>query len=166
MRFSLQPWSWGDICRLELRWRCSALSVVEYLNSYLSTRETNLLCSWYARRLRSSYIFLASSTAATSPHCFIILTCALLCSDNFATVCTVRNAVCLFTHLNTSSSFFPHKNHSKLQDDSINLPSRLLLTEFRSLVVSHPRQNSLLPGNTSYGGKKNFKTFKKVSVFF
>ncbi|NXH88173.1 NBN protein, partial [Edolisoma coerulescens] len=54
-------------------------------------------------------------------------------------------------------------NHSKLQDDSSNLPSRLLLTEFRSLVVSHPRQNSCLTGNTSYGGKKNFKMFKKVS---
>ncbi|NXC62213.1 NBN protein, partial [Aleadryas rufinucha] len=54
-------------------------------------------------------------------------------------------------------------NHSKLQDDSSNLPSRLLLTEFRSLVVSHPRQNSRLTGNTSYGGKKNFKMFKKVT---
>ncbi|NXY59428.1 NBN protein, partial [Callaeas wilsoni] len=54
-------------------------------------------------------------------------------------------------------------NHNKLQDDSSNLPSRLLLTEFRSLVVSHPRQNSHLPGNTSYGGKKNFKMFKKVT---
>uniref|UniRef100_A0A663MZM3 Nibrin n=1 Tax=Athene cunicularia TaxID=194338 RepID=A0A663MZM3_ATHCN len=54
-------------------------------------------------------------------------------------------------------------NHNKLQDDSSNLPSRLLLTEFRSLVVSHPRQNSQLTGNTSYGGKKNFKMFKKVT---
>ncbi|NXO69245.1 NBN protein, partial [Phainopepla nitens] len=54
-------------------------------------------------------------------------------------------------------------NHSKLQDDSSSLPSRLLLTEFRSLVVSHPRQNSHLPGNTSCGGKKNFKMFKKVT---
>ncbi|KFU97502.1 Nibrin, partial [Pterocles gutturalis] len=54
-------------------------------------------------------------------------------------------------------------NHNKLQDDSSNLPSRLLLTEFRSLVVSHPRQNSQLTGNTSYRGKKNFKTFKKVT---
>ncbi|NXI83805.1 NBN protein, partial [Rhipidura dahli] len=54
-------------------------------------------------------------------------------------------------------------NHSKLQDDSSNLPSRLLLTEFRSLVVSHPRQNSRLTGNTSYGGKKNFKMFRKVT---
>uniref|UniRef100_A0A8C5T7M4 Nibrin n=1 Tax=Malurus cyaneus samueli TaxID=2593467 RepID=A0A8C5T7M4_9PASS len=54
-------------------------------------------------------------------------------------------------------------NHSDLQDDSSNLPSKLLLTEFRSLVVSHPRQNSRLTGNTSYGGKKNFKMFKKVA---
>ncbi|KFV39488.1 Nibrin, partial [Tyto alba] len=54
-------------------------------------------------------------------------------------------------------------NHNKLQDDSSNLPSRLLLTEFRSLVVSHPRHNSQLTGNTSYGGKKNFKMFKKVT---
>ncbi|NWV86003.1 NBN protein, partial [Dasyornis broadbenti] len=54
-------------------------------------------------------------------------------------------------------------NHSKLQNESSNLPSRLLLTEFRSLVVSCPRQNSCLTGNTSYGGKKNFKMFKKVT---
>ncbi|NXY03742.1 NBN protein, partial [Pteruthius melanotis] len=57
----------------------------------------------------------------------------------------------------------PVLSHSKLQDDSSNLPSRLLLTEFRSLVVSHPRQNSHFTGNTSYGGKKNFKMFKKVT---
>lgn len=54
-------------------------------------------------------------------------------------------------------------NDSKPQDDSSNLPSRLLLTEFRSLVVSCPRQNSHLTGNTSYAGKKNFKMFKKVA---
>ncbi|XP_065486289.1 nibrin isoform X1 [Caloenas nicobarica] len=57
----------------------------------------------------------------------------------------------------------PVLNHNKLQDDSSNLPSRLLLTEFRSLVVSHPRQNSQFTGNTSYAGKKNFKVFKKVA---
>ncbi|KAM6103021.1 nibrin [Theristicus caerulescens] len=57
----------------------------------------------------------------------------------------------------------PVLNANKLQDDASNLPSRLLLTEFRSLVVSHPRQNSQLTGNTSYGGKKNFKMFKKVA---
>ncbi|KFV64797.1 Nibrin, partial [Dryobates pubescens] len=54
------------------------------------------------------------------------------------------------------------KNHSELQDDSKNLPSRLLLTEFRSLVVSHPRQNSQLTEYTSSAGKRNFKKFKKV----
>ncbi|XP_010013178.1 PREDICTED: nibrin, partial [Nestor notabilis] len=57
----------------------------------------------------------------------------------------------------------PVLNHNKMQDDFSNLPSRLLLTEFRSLVVSHPRQNNQLTGNTSYGGKKNFKLFKKVA---
>ncbi|XP_074941462.1 nibrin isoform X2 [Phalacrocorax aristotelis] len=53
--------------------------------------------------------------------------------------------------------------HNELEDDSSNLPSRLLLTEFRSLVVSHPSQNSQITGSTSYGGKKNFKMFKKVA---
>ncbi|XP_062426513.1 nibrin [Rhea pennata] len=57
----------------------------------------------------------------------------------------------------------PILNDSKLQNDSSNLPSRLLLTEFRSLVVSHPIQNSQLFANTSYGGQKNFKKFKKVA---
>ncbi|NXJ86823.1 NBN protein, partial [Trogon melanurus] len=57
----------------------------------------------------------------------------------------------------------PVLNRNELQDDSRNLPSRLLLTEFRSLVVSHPRQSSQFTGNTSYGGKKNFKMFKKVT---
>ncbi|KAM6141707.1 nibrin [Phoenicopterus ruber ruber] len=57
----------------------------------------------------------------------------------------------------------PVLNHNELQDDSSNLPSRLLLTEFRSLVVSRPGQNSRLTGNTSYEGKKNFKMFKKVT---
>ncbi|NXK46810.1 NBN protein, partial [Chauna torquata] len=54
-------------------------------------------------------------------------------------------------------------NHNKIQDDSSSLPSRLLLTEFRSLVVSRPRLNSQLIGNTSCRGQKNFKMFKKVA---
>ncbi|NXA33616.1 NBN protein, partial [Eudromia elegans] len=54
-------------------------------------------------------------------------------------------------------------NHNSLQDDSSNLPSRLLLTEFRSLVVSRARPNSHLFANSSYAGQKNFKTFKKVA---
>ncbi|XP_067414357.1 nibrin [Emydura macquarii macquarii] len=50
----------------------------------------------------------------------------------------------------------------RLQDDSSNLPSRVLLTEFRSLVVSHPRPNSLVAAQTNYGQLNNFKKFKKV----
>ncbi|XP_074843070.1 nibrin isoform X2 [Carettochelys insculpta] len=50
----------------------------------------------------------------------------------------------------------------RLQDDANNLPSRLLLTEFRSLVVSHPRPNSLVAAQTNYGQLNNFKKFKKV----
>ncbi|KAM8811075.1 nibrin [Eudromia elegans] len=57
----------------------------------------------------------------------------------------------------------PVLNHNSLQDDSSNLPSRLLLTEFRSLVVSRARPNSHLFANSSYAGQKNFKTFKKVA---
>ncbi|NWI92142.1 NBN protein, partial [Pitta sordida] len=57
----------------------------------------------------------------------------------------------------------PVVNHSQLQDDSGTLPSRLLLTEFRSLIVSRPRQDNHLTGNTTYAGKKNFKMFKKVA---
>ncbi|NXM72922.1 NBN protein, partial [Serilophus lunatus] len=53
--------------------------------------------------------------------------------------------------------------NDQLQGDSVTHPSRLLLTEFRSLVVSRPRHNSHLTGSTSYGGKKNFKMFKKVA---
>ncbi|NXP48764.1 NBN protein, partial [Heliornis fulica] len=70
--------------------------------------------------------------------------------------------LCLFTQLKYSF-FFPHKNRNKLEDDCSNLPRRLLLTEFRSLVVSHPGLNSQPTGNTSYGEKKNYKTFKKVT---
>uniref|UniRef100_A0A8C8RNA2 Nibrin n=1 Tax=Pelusios castaneus TaxID=367368 RepID=A0A8C8RNA2_9SAUR len=50
----------------------------------------------------------------------------------------------------------------KLQDDFSNLPRRLLLTEFKSLVVSHPRPNSLVTAQTNYGKLNNFKKFKKV----
>ncbi|NXC41984.1 NBN protein, partial [Penelope pileata] len=53
-------------------------------------------------------------------------------------------------------------NDNRLQDDSSNLPSRLLLTEFRSLVVSCPRLNSQITQNTRCSGQKNFKRFKKV----
>ncbi|KAG6932631.1 nibrin [Chelydra serpentina] len=53
-------------------------------------------------------------------------------------------------------------NTDRLQDVSSNMPSRLLLTEFRSLVVSHPRPNSLVAAQISYEQLNNFKKFKKV----
>ncbi|CAM2106828.1 nibrin isoform X2 [Caretta caretta] len=53
-------------------------------------------------------------------------------------------------------------NTDRLQDVSSNLPSRLLLTEFRSLVVSHPRPNSLVAAQIDYEQLNNFKKFKKV----
>ncbi|XP_072183686.1 nibrin isoform X2 [Excalfactoria chinensis] len=53
-------------------------------------------------------------------------------------------------------------NHNKLEDDSSHLPSKLLLTEFRSLVVRCPRTNSPTISNTRCRGQNNFKTFKKV----
>ncbi|XP_065254781.1 nibrin [Emys orbicularis] len=53
-------------------------------------------------------------------------------------------------------------NTDGLQDVSSNLPSRLLLTEFRSLVVSHPRPNSLVAAQINYKQLNNFKKFKKV----
>uniref|UniRef100_A0A8C3FQ74 Nibrin n=1 Tax=Chrysemys picta bellii TaxID=8478 RepID=A0A8C3FQ74_CHRPI len=60
------------------------------------------------------------------------------------------------------SPFSSHKNTDGLQDVSSNLPSRLLLTEFRSLVVSHPRPNSLVAAQINYKQLNNFKKFKKV----
>lgn len=119
------------------------------------------------RRLRNKSIFLAFSTTASSPCPFVILTfaSAVLMIISFSKVYTARYAAYLFIHLKCFFLFFPPKNHNKMQDDSSNLPSRLLLTEFRSLVVSRPRQTSQLTGNTSYEGKKNFKLFKKVGVY-
>ncbi|XP_065608886.1 nibrin [Cyrtonyx montezumae] len=53
-------------------------------------------------------------------------------------------------------------NHNKAEDDSSNLPSKLLLVEFRSLVVSCPRPNSPTIRSTRCRGQNNFKTFRKV----
>uniref|UniRef100_A0A452HW07 Nibrin n=1 Tax=Gopherus agassizii TaxID=38772 RepID=A0A452HW07_9SAUR len=60
------------------------------------------------------------------------------------------------------SPFSSQKNTDGLQDVSSNLPSRLLLTEFRSLIVSHPRPNSLVAAQIGYKQLNNFKKFKKV----
>ncbi|NXJ13534.1 NBN protein, partial [Odontophorus gujanensis] len=53
-------------------------------------------------------------------------------------------------------------NHNKVEDDCSNLPSKLLLVEFRSLVVSCPRPNSPTIRSTRCRGQNNFKTFRKV----
>ncbi|XP_061458761.1 nibrin isoform X2 [Rhineura floridana] len=54
-------------------------------------------------------------------------------------------------------------NPDKCAGDSSNLPSRLLLTEFRSLVVSQPRKDGHCTAKTDYGHLNNFKQFKKVA---
>ncbi|XP_062986986.1 nibrin [Elgaria multicarinata webbii] len=56
----------------------------------------------------------------------------------------------------------PESNPDKFASDSTSLPSRLLLTEFRSLVVSQPRKDGRSAAKTDYGQLKNFKKFKKV----
>ncbi|NXY91001.1 NBN protein, partial [Alcedo cyanopectus] len=54
-------------------------------------------------------------------------------------------------------------NTKEIPDDSSNLPSRLVLTEFRSLVVSQPIQSTQPAGGASHGAKRNFKAFRKVT---
>ncbi|XP_011228272.1 nibrin isoform X3 [Ailuropoda melanoleuca] len=51
----------------------------------------------------------------------------------------------------------------ELQDDGDMLPRRILLTEFRSLVVSNSTSRNLSDVNSDYGQLKNFKKFKKVT---
>ncbi|OCT76968.1 hypothetical protein XELAEV_18032172mg [Xenopus laevis] len=50
-----------------------------------------------------------------------------------------------------------------LQGETDALPSRLLLTEFKSLVVSRPVRNNNTTSNSSNGKCHNFKKFKKVA---
>ncbi|XP_077208069.1 nibrin isoform X2 [Paroedura picta] len=53
-------------------------------------------------------------------------------------------------------------NPDAFASDSSHLPSKLLLTEFRSLVVSQPRRGVDSSAKTNYGYLHNFKKFKKV----
>nr|XP_056710366.1 nibrin [Euleptes europaea] len=53
-------------------------------------------------------------------------------------------------------------NPDTFAGDSSNLPSRLLLTELRSLVVSQPRRGVDSTAKTNYGHLNNFKKFRKV----
>ncbi|XP_063155534.1 nibrin [Candoia aspera] len=56
----------------------------------------------------------------------------------------------------------PEPNPDKCMDDSSYLPSKLLLMEFRSLVVTQPRKIGC-PANSDYGHLNNFKQFKKIA---
>ncbi|XP_011766595.2 nibrin [Macaca nemestrina] len=53
-------------------------------------------------------------------------------------------------------------NNDKLQDDSEMLPRKLLLTEFRSLVIENSTSRNP-SGINDYGQLNNFKKFKKVT---
>ncbi|XP_074126104.1 nibrin isoform X2 [Sminthopsis crassicaudata] len=55
------------------------------------------------------------------------------------------------------------EQNDKLQDDCEILPKKLLLTEFRSLVVSHSRSRNTSIIRNDYGQPNNFKKFKKVA---
>ncbi|XP_053101912.1 nibrin isoform X2 [Hemicordylus capensis] len=54
-------------------------------------------------------------------------------------------------------------NLDKCASDSSNPPSRLLLTEFRSLVVSQPKKDGCFTTKPDYGHLNNFKKFKKTA---
>ncbi|KAL0599054.1 Nibrin [Plecturocebus cupreus] len=54
-------------------------------------------------------------------------------------------------------------NNDKLQDESEMLPRKLLLTEFKSLVIKNSTSRNLSGISDDYGQLKNFKKFKKVT---
>ncbi|XP_074211080.1 nibrin isoform X1 [Camelus bactrianus] len=54
-------------------------------------------------------------------------------------------------------------NNEELKDDGEVLPRKVLLTEFRSLVVSNSASRNAASVSNDYGQLKNFKKFKKVS---
>ncbi|XP_026561783.1 nibrin isoform X2 [Pseudonaja textilis] len=55
----------------------------------------------------------------------------------------------------------PKPNPGKCGNDSSYLPSKVLLMEFKSLVVTQPKK-ILPPANSDYGHLNNFKKFKKI----
>nr|XP_019581803.1 PREDICTED: nibrin isoform X2 [Rhinolophus sinicus] len=54
-------------------------------------------------------------------------------------------------------------NNATLQDDGETPPRNVLLTEFRSLVVSNSSSRNTSSVNDGYGKVKNFKKFRKVT---
>ncbi|XP_008584423.1 PREDICTED: nibrin [Galeopterus variegatus] len=73
----------------------------------------------------------------------------------------------LFIFLISSISYLciltTFKNNDELQDNSEMLPRKVLLTEFRSLVVNNFTSRNPSDINNDYGQLKNFKKFKKVT---
>ncbi|XP_042528813.1 nibrin isoform X1 [Dipodomys spectabilis] len=67
---------------------------------------------------------------------------------------------------NSNDETIPERSNisvnDELQDSSEMLPRKVLLTEFRSLVVSNTTSRNLCGVNNNYGQLKNFKKFKKV----
>lgn len=61
---------------------------------------------------------------------------------------------------------YPFKIKDELQDDGDMLPRKILLTEFRSLVVSNSTSRNSSDVNSDYSQLKNFKKFKKVWYSF
>ncbi|KAB1256629.1 Nibrin, partial [Camelus dromedarius] len=55
-------------------------------------------------------------------------------------------------------------NNEELKDDGEVLPRKVLLTEFRSLVVSNSASRNAASVSNDYGQLKNFKKFKKVRI--
>ncbi|XP_063307338.1 nibrin [Pelobates fuscus] len=51
----------------------------------------------------------------------------------------------------------------KIENDYDGLPSKLLLTEFRSLTVCRPSTNKQFNSNTNHENLPNFKKFRKIS---
>ncbi|XP_048214363.1 nibrin isoform X2 [Perognathus longimembris pacificus] len=68
---------------------------------------------------------------------------------------------------NCSDKTKPERNNISVNDEllanSEMLPRKVLLTEFRSLVVSNTTSRNLCEVNNNYGQLKNFKKFKKVT---
>ncbi|XP_010586690.1 nibrin isoform X1 [Loxodonta africana] len=54
-------------------------------------------------------------------------------------------------------------NNDELQDDGEKLPRKVILTEFRSLVVTNSASRNPSLVDNDYGQLKNFKKFKKVT---
>ena len=56
------------------------------------------------------------------------------------------------------------KNNDRLQNEDEMPPRKMLLTEFRSLVVSNSASRNVSIVNDDYGQLKNFKKFRKVCI--